>query len=183
MISRDRVRPHFPKCAERLLVSPPYRCCTGPLTTRWSPKSRRAKPLRPTRLRFVRHRPFSSSSSSLLSQLLFLHAPPPPCPDHRLLLALIHFVCFPVAPYLMRCKSSVRRVHLPWFIHASSLSRLEWVLMFHASHPHPHLHRPTPQLTYTQTFPHSFEGASRRFYRHAGVFASHMRVFKPPSYV
>lgn len=44
------------------------------------------------------------------------HFPPPPppraCLRPLLLSASIHFVCFPVAPYLMRCKSSVKVVHL-----------------------------------------------------------------------
>lgn len=48
----------------------------------------------------------------------FLWGPPPPSPRAflrpplPLLSASIHFVCFPVAPYLMRCKSSVKVVHL-----------------------------------------------------------------------
>lgn len=31
----------------------------------------------------------------------------------------VAFVCFPIAPYLMRCKSSVKVAQLPWFIYAS----------------------------------------------------------------
>lgn len=57
----------------------------------------------------------------------------------------VRVVCFPAAPYLMRCKSSVTAVHLYWFIYAPSppspppsvqpvLWRLEWVLMFDELH-------------------------------------------------
>lgn len=49
---------------------------------------------------------------SLPPRPLHGQAPPLSTPQ-RLLLALIHFVCFPLAPYLMRCKSSVRPVHPP----------------------------------------------------------------------
>lgn len=48
----------------------------------------------------------ASSETAASSSSSGVPLPPPP------LLALIHFVCFPVAPYLMRCKSSVKVVHL-----------------------------------------------------------------------
>lgn len=59
------------------------------------------------------------------------------------LCAFVRFVCFPIAPYLMRCKSSVKVAQLAWFIYASPspppsappvLWCLEWVLMFHDLH-------------------------------------------------
>lgn len=113
------------------------------------------RPPRQSRPRFVRCRP-SCQSWSLLPHVPFhpapLHGRAPPRPSlQHILLALIHFVCFLLAPYLMRCKSSVRPVHPCWFIHASSLSRLEWALMFHDWHP-------TSPLTHTLS--HLFEDAS-----------------------
>lgn len=59
------------------------------------------------------------------------------------LFCFVPSLCFPVAPYFMKCKSSVVAARLLWFIYASPFSRpslppalwyLEWVLMFDDLH-------------------------------------------------
>lgn len=129
-------RPHLPSLSSRF--------CTRLSTIKWIPLLPRVdeRPTRPIQSRFahafLRSFSFPHVNGIALCPWVVAASFAPP----EWVWALVRFVCFPIASYLMRCKSSVKVAQLAWFIYAFSSPSAppalwcpEWLLMFHDLHP------------------------------------------------